>query len=251
MGKKRISLTLEEDLVETVDARAEQEDMNRSQLIEQIVETYFRQQGIDIAVVLCGDPELNTMEEYDGKPVLQHILDHLVGQGIERAVLLSGRNREKIEGEFGSSHEGMELEYVTEDTPRGTAAALEEAEEAVNGQTFALLNGHVVTDVGLDEMLRVHREEDTTATMALTTVEDPSKYGVARLKGRNILGFEEKPEPGNEPSRLINAGTYILEPSIFDKLDSDSLEEVFEQLASDKELSGYIYGGEWKDIDRD
>jgi NDP-sugar pyrophosphorylase family protein len=85
--------------------------------------------------------------------------------------------------------------------------------------------------------------------LALTTVEDPSRYGVARLKGRRILGFEEKPAKGKEPSRLINAGTYIFDPEIFSHLDADSLEEVFEQLASQSSLSGYIYGGKWKDID--
>lgn len=97
-------------------------------------------------------------------------------------------------------------------------------------------------------MLRVHEEENPAATMALTAVENPSDYGVAELKGRRILGFKEKPEPGSEPSRLINAGTYILDPRIFDRLDHRSLENVFENLAEKGKLSGYIYGGEWREI---
>jgi len=115
--------------------------------------------------------------------------------------------------------------------------------------TFAVLNGHVLSDVNLEEISGLHREENYVATIALTTVEDPSSYGVARLKGSRILGFEEKPKPGEEPSRLINAGIYILEPEIFEHLKADSLEEVFEELASKNELSGYIYGGYWKDIE--
>ncbi len=248
MGKKRISLTLEEDLVEQVDSEAERKNLNRSQLVEDVLSDHFKRRGVETAVVLCGDPEMKSLEEYKGRTVIEHILDHLHGQGISRVVLLAGRNRSEIEKVLDEDYRGMELEYVTEDTPRGTAAALEHAEEKIDGQSFVLLNGHVITDVDLEEMLVVHREEDAVATMALTTVEDPSSYGVARLKGRRILGFEEKPSPGQEPSRLINAGTYVLEPGIFDRLDGDSLETVFEKFADEGELAGYIYGGEWTDI---
>ncbi len=247
MPKKRVSLTLEEELVEKIDEEASGKGLNRSQMVEDLVDGYFRGKSVDTAVVLCGDEENRSMEEYEGKPVLEHVLEHLSDEGVNRVVLLAGRN-EGIEEYFGSSSSGMALDYVFEEDPRGTAAALRTVEDAVEGM-FAVLNGHVISDVDLNEMMSLHREEDVLATMALTTVEDPSKYGVARLKGSRILGFEEKPEPGKEPSRLINAGTYVLDPEIFDRLDSDSLEDVFEQLASERSLAGYIYGGGWMDID--
>lgn len=246
MAKKRVSLTLDESLVERVDAEAEAKDVNRSRLVEQLIQGYFEQQGIDTAVILCGDPELKTLELYDGKPVLSHILDHLSDEGVSRAILLVGENQE-IEDNFGSEYHGVALEYVSEQQPEGTGAALRKVEEKVDG-VFVALNGHVIADVDLQDMLRVHEESGSVATMALTAVEDPSNYGVARLKGRRILGFEEKPEPGEEPSRLINAGTYIFEPSIFDRLGHKSLEPVFKNLAGESELSGYIYGGKWEEI---
>ena len=248
MGKKRVSLTLEEDLVKKIDEEADNQEINRSQTVEDIICDYFRGKGLETAVILCGDPENKTLNLYEGKPVLGHILDNLSGQGVSRVILLSGSNREEIEKQFGSSYEGMTLEYV-EDEAEGTAAALSKAEEKIN-ETFVVLNGHVVADVDLEDMLRVHREEDTAATMALTTVSSPSRYGVARLKGRKILGFEEKPEKGEEPSQLINAGTYILDSDIFEHLEAESLEKAFENLADQGLLSGYMYGGEWKDIDR-
>lgn len=247
MSKKRVSLTLDESLVHRVDAEAESQDLNRSQLVEQIVKGYFKQQGIDTAVILCGDPKLRTLELYDGKPVLSHILDNLADEGISRVVLLSGENTE-IEDNFGSEYHGLALEYISESEPEGTAAALEKVKDKVDG-TFAALNGHVIADVDLQDMLRAHDEAESVATMALTAVEDPSNYGVVRLKGRRILGFKEKPESGKEPSRLINAGTYIFEPSIFDELDRNSLEQVFEKLADNSDLSGYIYGGKWEEIE--
>lgn len=247
MSKKRVSLTLDESLVDRVDAEAEVKDLNRSQLVENIIEGHFRQQGIETAVILCGDPELKTLELYDGKPVLSHILDNLTDEGVSRAILLIGGNTE-IEENFGSGYHGLALEYISESEPEGTAAALEKAEQKIDG-TFVTLNGHVIADVDIQDMLRAHEEAESVATMALTAVEEPSNYGVVRLKGRRILGFKEKPEQGKEPSRLINAGTYIFEPSIFDRLNHSSLEQVFEELADISQLSGYIYGGKWEEIE--
>lgn len=247
MSKKRVSLTLKDSLVHKVDAEAKAEDLNRSQLVEQIIKRHFKQQGIDTAVILCGDPELKTLELYDGKPVLSHILDNLSNEGISRTVLLIGENTE-IEDNFGSEYHGLALEYISESEPEGTAAALDKVEDKVDG-TFVALNGHVIADVDIQDMLRAHEDADSVATMALTAVEEPSNYGVVRLKGRRILGFKEKPKSGKEPSRLINAGTYIFEPSIFELLNHKSLEKVFEELADNSELSGYIYGGKWEEIE--
>lgn len=246
MAKKRVSLTLEEKLVERIDTEADRKGFNRSQMVEELVESFFRQKGIDTAVVFCGDPELKTLELYNGKPVLSHILDHLSEEGLNRVVLLIGQNDE-IEENFGSEYNGLALEYMRDD-PRGTGAALEKMEDKIDS-SFVALNGHVIADVDIQEMLQIHEEEGSTATMALTAVENPSDYGVARLKGRRILGFEEKPEPGEGPSRLINAGTYILSPDVFEYLNDSRLEEVFEDLAENSELSGYIYGGEWKEVE--
>lgn len=246
MAKQRISLTLEEELLEKVDAEAERKDLNRSQMMENIVGEYLSSQGLDTAAVFCGGEETPSMDIYKGKPVLSHVLDHMKEQGMERALLLTGTNREEIEEHFGSSYEGLEIEYFEEPEPQGTAAALSKVKERI-GKTFLAVNGNVVTDVDVEDMLKVHREEGKTATMALTTVENPSEYGVVKLKGRTVLGFEEKPDPGAEPTRLINAGTYIFEPEIFSKLTEEGLDMVFENLTSERELTGYIYGGKWKD----
>ena len=247
MSKKRISLTLDEDLVERIDSESDLQEVNRSRMVEGIVKEYFRNRSLKTAAVFCGGEELKSMETWDGKPVLAHVIDRLQGSGIQRVILLTGNNREQIKRHFGTEYEGLSLEYVSEEQPEGTASALEKIENKVSS-TFLVLNGHVLSDVDLEDMLEVHRDESSVATMALTTVNDPSNYGVAKLKGRTILGFEEKPSSGEEPSRLINAGTYILEPEVFDYLEKGSLGDVFETLSDVRTLSGYIYGGEWRDF---
>jgi len=65
-------------------------------------------------------------------------------------------------------------------------------------------------------MFRLHKRKNALATIALTTVDDPSHYGVARLDGSRIIEFVEK--PSNPPSNLISAGFYILEPEVVDMI---------------------------------
>ena len=249
MPKKRVSLTLDESLVGRLYAEAEKNEVNRSQLVENILENYFNRQPIDTAVIFCGDEDLNALREYEGRSVLEHVLQHLGDENITRAFLLVGQERDEIYEEFGGRYDGIELNYVSEESPEGTAAALRKVSSEIS-RTFVAVNGHVITDVDTQEMLEIHMDENSVSTMALTSVEDPSGYGVVRLKGRKVLGFEEKPESYEHLSRLINAGTYIFEPEIFHNLDSDSLEETFDDLAEKDMLSGYIYGGKWKDLSR-
>jgi len=244
MTKKRVSLTLEEELVDRIDAEAEEEDLNRSQKVEDITKQYFNSKGIDTAVIFCGDPEKKSLNIHNGKPVLSHIIDHLSSQGVKRAILLVGDN-EEIEESFGSDYNGVALEYIS-DNSLGTAKALEKVEKKVEGD-FLALNGHVIADVDVGGMLDVHREESAVSTIALTAVEDPSSYGVAQLKGRKILGFVEKPQ-SEPPSRLINAGTYLLSPEIFSRIEAQSIEDVFGELSEQDDLYGYIYGGEWIEV---
>ena len=84
---------------------------------------------------------------------------------------------------------------------------------------FLVLNGDVLTDLDITAMVASHRAAGAQATLALTEVEDPSRYGVVPTdaEGR-VLGFVEKPDAASAPSRWINAGTYVLEPSILDRI---------------------------------
>lgn len=246
MGKTRVSLTVEEKLIQRIDAEAEHRSLNRSQMVEYIIQNYVHNQGVDTAVIFCGDPERSPLREWGDKPVLASVLEAISSQ-VDRAILLAGENAGEIKSHFGDNFRGLKLEYVS-DEGSGPASALKELEDRI-GKTFVALNGDIVTDIEFDDMLEVHRDEDSVATMALRTADNPSNYGVVRMKGRTVLGFEEKPEPGEEPTRLVNEGIYIFEPEVFDLIEDNSLQELFEELSDQKKLSGYIYGGKWKKID--
>jgi len=99
-------------------------------------------------------------------------------------------------------------------------------------------------------MYKVHRDNHALVTIALTTVQDPSQYGVARLSGSKILEFVEKPKKEDAPSNLINSGLYILEPEIIDIIP-DGLamleKDVFPIVAFNGNLFGYPFSGQWMD----
>jgi NDP-sugar pyrophosphorylase family protein len=114
-----------------------------------------------------------------------------------------------------------------------------------------MLNGDELKDINIPRMFRLHKRKNALATIALTTVDDPSQYGVAKLSGTRILEFVEKPKKGEAPSNLINAGFYILEPGIVDMIpDSFSMieKEVFPKLAAQGKLRGFPFAGQWFDI---
>ena len=125
----------------------------------------------------------------------------------------------------------MNIIYVEEDAPLGTAGPLKLAKKYLK-ESFIVSNGDELKNINIPRMFRLHKRKNALATIALTTVDDPSSYGVARLDGSRIVEFLEKPT--SPASNLINAGFYILEPEVIDMIPKgfSMLEkDVFPKLA--------------------
>ena len=105
---------------------------------------------------------------------------------------------------------------------------------------------YVVSSIDLDMMLEQHVKTEAKGTLALWKVEDPSRFGVVEYKNNEILQFQEKPEKGTELSNLINAGTYLLEPEIFEMIPINkkvSIErEIYPKIAGNR-LYGFPFEG--------
>jgi mannose-1-phosphate guanylyltransferase len=118
---------------------------------------------------------------------------------------------------------------------------------------FLVVNGDVLTDFDLAHLWHRHEQRGAEGTIALTPVEDPSRYGVVPLHddGR-VQAFIEKPPPGEAPSRWINAGTYVLEPSVLDRIPGGrrvSIErETFPAMVTDGSLYGLQDESYWIDV---
>ena len=117
------------------------------------------------------------------------------------------------------------------------------------------LFGDILTDLDVAALVRFHRSRSAEGTLHLTPVDDPSQYGVVETDaGGWVRRFVEKPAPGETESRTINAGTYVLEPSVIDRiphLRRTSVErEVFPAMAAEGRLAAMVTDDYWIDTGR-
>ncbi len=260
--KERVTITLDKNIIGQIDKRIDGINIkNRSQEIELLLAEALGTNIPSKAVLLVGgqgtrlkpltDKTPKALLKVQGKAVTEHIFDLLKKYGIRDVVLCVGYLKDQIKEHFGDgSRFGMNVEYVEEDEPLGTAGPLKLAKKHLK-ESFIVSNGDELKSINIPRMFRLHRRKNALGTLALTTVDDPSHYGVARLDGSRIVEFVEKPKREEAPSNLINAGFYILEPEIIDMIPSgfSMLEkDVFPKLAKLGKLRGFPFAGQWFDI---
>ena len=190
------------------------------------------------------------------RPMIEHVVSRLRRHGVDRVVLALGYH----DGAFRAAYPdgrcaGVDLCCVVEPEPLDTAGAVRFAYEASDmgaaPDTFLVANGDVITDLDVGEMLGLHRSAGAEATIHLIEVEDPSRYGVVVTgAGGRVSAFVEKPPPP-APSRWINAGTYLMEPSVIGRIDGGrrvSVErEVFPAMAGAGTLWALKHNTYWVD----
>jgi len=149
---------------------------------------------------------------------------------------------------------GFTMHVTHEEQPLGTAGAIKNAEAFARDATCLVFNGDVLTDIDLDELVRFHRDREAIGTIYLTPVNDPSAFGVVPTEadGR-VTGFIEKPPREEAPTNLINAGIYVLEPAVLDRIPRgevwSSEHQLFPSLVADEAgLYATALPGYWKDI---
>ena len=173
-----------------------------------------------------------------GVPMIESVLAALAEHGVTDTVLSLGYLPDRFTAAYPSDViAGVHVTYAVEPEPLDTAGAIRFAAEwAGFDDTFLVVNGDVLSDLDVSALLAFHRVHGAEVTIALTPVQDPSRFGVVATdrEGR-VLDFIEKPPPGEAPTNLINAGTYIFEPSALALIDPSrpvSLErEIFPELA--------------------
>ena len=192
------------------------------------------------------------------RPFLLYQLEVLAKAGITDITLSLSYQPNKIEDLLGDGSDfGVSLSFVTEPSPMGTAGAYRYA-AGDSKETMIVLNGDILTDVDMNAIIDRHRSSGAEVTIALARVADPSNYGLVETDndGR-VSGFIEKPSE-EEAKRLgvdtINAGIYILEPSVLDLIEegaNSSFEYVVfpSLLESGRAVRSYIIEGRyWRDI---
>lgn len=158
------------------------------------------------------------------RPILSHVVGALGSQGVTSAVLSLGYRPDAfIEAYPDGLCAGVRLEYAVEPEPLDTAGAIRFAALSAGiDSTFVAVNGDVISEIPLEPLLDLHSRSGASATIALTPVDDPSRYGVVVTDsdGR-VDAFIEKPPPGDAPSNWINAGCYVMSPDVLDAIPPD------------------------------
>jgi mannose-1-phosphate guanylyltransferase len=186
------------------------------------------------------------------RPFISYMLEWLRGHGVSDVIMSCGFLADGVRSVLGDgSRYGLQLRFVEEPEPRGTAGALKLAEPMLD-ERFLMLNGDVLTDIDLTAQIAQHERTGARATLALVEVPDPAAYGMVVLDGeRAVREFVEKPSSAEPPSRLISAGAYVLEREILALVAPDrnvSIErEVWPRLVGDG-LYGYPSDRYWLDI---
>ncbi len=189
-----------------------------------------------------------------GRPMIERVLEHLAEHGIDDAVLSLGYRPDAFSNAYPDGWcAGVRLHYAVEPEPLDTAGAIRFAAlDAGIDERFVVLNGDVITDLDLGALIDFHDAHGGEGTIALHRVEDPSAFGVVPTddEGR-VLAFVEKPPRDEAPTDLINAGTYVLEPSVLDRIEGGrkvSIErEVFPAMVDDRSLFAVDGRGYWID----
>ena len=154
------------------------------------------------------------------KPFLLYQIEILRRAGIKDITLSLSYQPDKIEHLLGDGSDwGVNLRFVTEPSPMGTGGAYKFAADSIR-ETTIVFNGDILTDLDISEVVRLHKEKNAEATLTLVPVENPSAYGLVETDEKgNVLQFREKPKPEEVAAltgKNINAGIYVLEPTILD-----------------------------------
>lgn len=177
------------------------------------------------------------------RPMIEHVVGHLAEHGVCDVVLSLGYRPDA----FGDAYPdgrcaGADLHYAVEPEPLDTAGAIRFAAlDAGIDERFLVLNGDILTDLDVSRFVAFHESVGAEGTIALHRVSDPSRYGVVPIdEAGRVEAFVEKPPVGRAPSDLINAGTYVLEPDVLDRIPPGrkvSIErEVFPGMVADGSL---------------
>lgn len=192
--------------------------------------------------------------EFANKPMLMHQIEALVEANVKTVILAVSYRAEQMEKELKEeAHKlGVKLIFSHETEPLGTAGPLALAKDILrsSAQPFFVLNSDIICEFPFNELVTFHKNHGKEGTIVVTKVEEPSKYGVVVYDQHGkIESFIEKPT--EFVSNKINAGMYILNPSVLDRIELRPMsieKEVFPFMARDGQLYAMDLQGFWMDV---
>ena len=201
-----------------------------------------------------------TMLPVAGKPIIQYNIESLRDNGIKDILLIVRYKEEMVRDYFGDGHDfGVNITYKTQKDFLGTANAISYGKDFIE-DSLIVLNGDIILDNEIiNEIIKKYNYLKPDTLMLLTEVEDPSAFGVVEIDDGNIKSIVEKPKKEEAPSNLVNAGIYVFNKDIFDKIEKTEISErgeyeitdsVSMQIADGKKVIGHKTDKDWIDVGR-
>ena len=209
------------------------------------------------------------MVEIGGRPVLWHIMKLYSEYGINEFIICAGYRGYVIKEYFANyflhmsdvtfdmqgntmevherRSEPWKVSIVDTGDATMTGGRLRRVRDYIGDETFCFTYGDGVGDVNITEAIELHRRNQRKAT--LTAVQPPGRYGALAIDGERVVHFQEKPEGDGA---WINGGFFVLEASVIDYIEGDSVSweaATLQQLAREHELSVYRHSGFWRPMD--
>lgn len=149
----------------------------------------------------------------DERPFLSYLIEYLKHQGITEVILSVCFLRELIQAYFRDNYHGLPIHYAVESTPLGTGGAIRKALSLTeSNEPIFVLNGDTFLKMNYRAMYDLHARSSTSITMALRKIDDCERYGSVMTHQDKVIGFIEK---GIKRAGLINAGVYLVKPTLF------------------------------------
>jgi len=157
-----------------------------------------------------------------GKPIVEHVILAIRSAGIRSIVLVTRYRSELVKKHIGNGSKlGVTVDYVDQPDISGTASAISMAQDRVGSNDFLVAYGDlVVTPRAIKRVVDTYRKKGRKPTIGLIPVSRPESYGMAKVSGDLLTEIIEKPSQSQSPSNLANTGIYVLNPTIFDHLQT-------------------------------
>lgn len=190
------------------------------------------------------------MVKVAGRPILEHIILHLVSSGLQKIYIAVNYLGQVIEEYFGDgSAHACQIQYVREKEPLGTAGALSLFPEK-HKETILVMNGDLITQFDAWQMIALHERNNNTITIGAYNYTHQVPYGVLNVRKNRVVEIIEKPIQCN----LINGGIYVLDGRVIKDLPKnkkiDMTELIVGEINKKRKVGFYSLEGDWTDIGR-
>jgi len=188
-------------------------------------------------------------------PIMEHLVGLLREQGFSEFLVTTSYLASEIQSHFDTGRDfGVSISYPDEPMPLGTAGAIKNAEESLDGGPFLIVSGDALTDCDFRQAVEFHRAKGAIATLILKRVADPLEFGIVITDetGR-VRRLVEKPDWSEVQTDTVNTGMYILNPEVLGLMDEgkpyDWSMDIFPALIeANQPVFGYITDDFWCDV---